>query len=252
MNAASAAASSESTAFHGSAQEASTAKASGTGAASSSSSELKTGSADATVQAVHPGTVITAVQTVEPVGLMREAAAQRTLDGQSSSQGSSGSANSAASSGQSTFTSLDSSSAGPATTWIHAGAQHAEAGYQDPTLGWVGVRAEMSGGTVHASVVPSSAAAADALGQHLGGLNSYLSEHSTPVSSLSMASPGSDQQLGSSSGQNNGAEAGQQQSSGQKSIDSASSAVQAQGSSNDLSSEYEPLLREGSHISLVA
>jgi hypothetical protein len=41
-----------------------------------------------------------------------------------------------------TFSALDIAGSMPASTWLHAGVRHAEAGYLDPSLGWVGVRAE--------------------------------------------------------------------------------------------------------------
>jgi len=87
------------------------------------------------------------------------------------------------------FATLDAADAPGATTWIHAGAQRAEAGYQDPTLGWVGVRADLSGGGVHAQLVPGSADAAQVLGSHLAGLNAYLAEHHTPVETLTLTAP---------------------------------------------------------------
>jgi hypothetical protein len=47
----------------------------------------------------------------------------------------------------------------------------------------------MSGGAVHATLVPSSAEAAQALGQHMEGLNAYMAAQHTPVESLAMAAP---------------------------------------------------------------
>jgi hypothetical protein len=66
--------------------------------------------------------------------------------------------------------------------WIQAGGHRAEAGYQDPSLGWVSVRAEMgSGGGVHASVIPSSSDAAQVLNGHLSGLDAHLANQHLPV-----------------------------------------------------------------------
>jgi hypothetical protein len=82
------------------------------------------------------------------------------------------------------FRSLDAGSGLPSGTWIHAGPHQAEAGYLDPVLGWVVVRADASNGAVHASLVPSSLQSAQFLSSHLDGLNSYLSERqnqSTPI-----------------------------------------------------------------------
>jgi hypothetical protein len=86
-----------------------------------------------------------------------------------------------------TFAALDAGTTTGTPTWIHAGAQRAEAGFQDPALGWIGVRADGSGGGIHAALVPGSADAAQALGGHLAGLNAYLAEQHTPVESLTLA-----------------------------------------------------------------
>jgi hypothetical protein len=114
------------------------------------------------------------------------------------------------------FATLDSAGAEGKATWIHAGMQRAEAGFQDPTLGWVGVRANASEGRVHAELVPGSDDAAQALGSHLAGLNAYLAEHHTPVETLTMTAPeggwsefGSDQSAGQSMQQGTGQQAGQ-------------------------------------------
>lgn len=85
------------------------------------------------------------------------------------------------------FAELDSGTTPASPSWIRAGAHSAEAGYQDPSLGWVGVRAEVSGGDIHASLVPGSADAAQVLSSHLAGLNSYLAEQHAPVATLTMS-----------------------------------------------------------------
>jgi hypothetical protein len=117
----------------------------------------------------------------------------------------------AASTAHETFVALDTETTTGTPAWIHAGAQRAEAGFQDPSLGWVGVRAELGGGGVHAALVPGSADAAQTLGGHLAGLNSYLDEQHTPVATLTMAASadrGSDSGVGQGTqqqaGQNNG------------------------------------------------
>ncbi len=110
------------------------------------------------------------------------------------------------------FATLDGAGAPVASTWIHAGTQRAEAGYQDPALGWVGVRADLSGGGVHAQLVPGSTDAAQTLGGHLEGLNAYLAEHHTPVETLTLTAPeGGWSGLGSGQGTGEG----MQQGSGQ-------------------------------------
>jgi hypothetical protein len=74
------------------------------------------------------------------------------------------------------FAALDSSTS-PTPAWIHASPHHAEAGYLDPSLGWVSVRADAGSAGTHAAIVPGSALAASILGDHLAGLNTFLSEH---------------------------------------------------------------------------
>jgi hypothetical protein len=90
-----------------------------------------------------------------------------------------------------TFAALDADPAPGAITWTHTGARQAEAGFEDPALGWVGVRADLSGGGVHATLLPGSVEAAQALGQHMDGLNAYMAQQHTPVESLAMGLPGS-------------------------------------------------------------
>lgn len=109
------------------------------------------------------------------------------------------------------FAELDAGDAASKPTWIHAGTQKAEAGYQDPSLGWVSVRADSSGGGVHAQLVAGSTDAAQALNGHLAGLNAYLTEHNTPVETLTLTAPDSGWTgLGSGQGQNMQHGAGQQ------------------------------------------
>jgi hypothetical protein len=88
-----------------------------------------------------------------------------------------------------TFAALDSGTATGTPTWTHASAHQAEAGFEDPALGWIGVRADRTAGGVHAALVPGSAEAAQELGTHMDGLNTYLTEQHTPVDSLAMAAP---------------------------------------------------------------
>jgi hypothetical protein len=90
-----------------------------------------------------------------------------------------------------TFTALDAESGTAAAKWVHAGRNTAEAGFEDPVLGWVGVRAQAGSSGIHATVVPISADAAQSLGTHLSGLSSYLSEHRTPVETVTMSAPDS-------------------------------------------------------------
>jgi hypothetical protein len=112
------------------------------------------------------------------------------------------------------FATLDAGGAPGRPAWIHAGAQRAEAGFQDPALGWVGVRADSSSGGVRAELVAGSADAAQALSSHMAGLNAYLAERHTPVESLTLAAS---QGESSGAGSDRGAEGGMQQGAGQQS-----------------------------------
>ena len=72
--------------------------------------------------------------------------------------------------------------------WIHAGAHRAEAGYFDPALGWVSVRAEAASGGIHAAVMPGSAEAAQVLGGHMTGLSSHLAQQHGDTATVTLAS----------------------------------------------------------------
>ncbi len=113
-----------------------------------------------------------------------------------------------------TFAAMDAGTEVGTPGWIHAGGQTAEAGFQDPALGWVGVRADLNGGNVHAALVTGTAEAAETLSGHLAGLNSYLAEQHTPVASLTMsaasgggAETGAGQSMQQGTGQNLGQDA---------------------------------------------
>ena len=88
-----------------------------------------------------------------------------------------------------TFAALDRTTAGPQTTWIHAGAHHAEAGYLDPSFGWVTVRADATAAGMHAALVPASPEAASALSNHLAGLNAFLADHHGHTATITLALP---------------------------------------------------------------
>jgi len=127
----------------------------------------------------------------------------------------------AGSSSSETFAALDAGSSAGSPAWIHAGAQRAEAGFQDPTLGWVGIRANTSGGGVHAQLVTDSTDAAQALSSQLTGLSAYLAEHRTPVETLTLTASdggsagwGSDQSAGQGMQQNPGQQSGQETAQG--------------------------------------
>ena len=78
--------------------------------------------------------------------------------------------------GNNPFSALDADQAAGSMHWIHAGAHRAEAGYLDPALGWVSVRAEAVNGGIHAAVMPGSPEAAHVLGGHMTGLSSHLAQ----------------------------------------------------------------------------
>jgi hypothetical protein len=113
------------------------------------------------------------------------------------------------------FAAIDAGFVQARPTWIHAGAKQAEAGYQDAALGWVGVRAEVSGGSIHAALVPGSADAAQALSGHMAGLNAYLTDHHAGVEKLTLAAAPQEQSTDSGLGQ--GSSQNMQQGTGRNS-----------------------------------
>jgi hypothetical protein len=165
-----------------------------------------------------------------------------------------------------TFAALDATDAPATATWIHAGARQAEAGFQDPALGWIGVRADSSGGGVHAQLVPGSADAAQALGGHLEGLNAYLIEHRTPVETLTLTAPesgwagsgsdkGAGQQMQQGAGQQTGQQTGQGTDSGSQPSQSLDLPVTVSGlpaSSRWLDGGTQAVTPGGVHISVMA
>lgn len=76
-----------------------------------------------------------------------------------------------------------------APTWVRAETHRAEAGFQDPSLGWVSVRAHADGGGIHAVLVPSSDMASQVLGGHLAGLNAHLADHHEHLHSITLSTP---------------------------------------------------------------
>jgi len=87
--------------------------------------------------------------------------------------------------GRDLFAALDSDGASLSSASTR-GTHHAEAGFQDPQMGWVIVRAHAESNGVHASLVPGSADAAQSLAGHLEGLSAYLANHA-PVQSLTIS-----------------------------------------------------------------
>lgn len=87
------------------------------------------------------------------------------------------------------FNALDAMHTLPGQAWISAGSHHAEAGYLDPALGWVSVRADAAPNGLHAALIPPSGEAAQVLGTHLQGLNAYLSEHHREPTTITISAP---------------------------------------------------------------
>jgi hypothetical protein len=148
-----------------------------------------------------------------------------------------------------TFATLDAEATSGNPTWIHASAQRAEAGYNDPILGWVGVRAGADGSGVHAEVVAGSADAAQALGSHMAGLNAYLAEHHLPVGTLTLTSSESGWTgMSGNKGAGDGMQQGAGQQTGQETEQGTYVGFQS-GSSRDSSSQSPATLPELSAFS---
>jgi hypothetical protein len=211
-------------------------------------------SAAATEDVHHLSSVNLQNAGTDSTGVARDMAGMRSEQLVSHGASADGSARSGNSTAQETFAALDSSGSQVPTQWVQTGTRHAEAGYQDPNLGWVGVRAEVSGGSVHASIVPSSAGAAEALSQHMSGLNNYLSENHSSVSSLTMTSPDGQGSLGAGTQSFNQGNS-PADSSSQRETASADSARIADAGNESASQEnyaYSSANAEGRLVSLVA
>jgi hypothetical protein len=163
--------------------------------------------------------------------------------------------------GEETFARLDAESASQSIHWVQAGAHRAEAGYLDPNLGWVGVRAETIGGGVHAALLPGSPEAAQVLGTHLSGLNAFLSEQHGPHATATMAAPedwrygagaNQGQSAGGGSGRDDGA--GRNMAPPGRGSDSSpgSDACAAGAVERNIGSEGSMIRRTGSYVSVMA
>jgi hypothetical protein len=160
------------------------------------------------------------------------------------------------------FATLDTGGTTGKPIWIHAGAQRAEAGFQDPALGWVGVRADTSGGGVHAELVAGSADAAQTLGGHLAGLSAYLAEHHTQVETLTLSSSESGwTTLDSGKGSGDGMQQGSGHQTGQEKTQGADSGAHVVASSTTAElpvwsvgrdGNAQAVRLEGNHISVMA
>ena len=134
---------------------------------------------------VHPAAVVPAAAAGDAALPLSNPAGPRVI----SNAVATGSGAAAGTSPHDLFSALDADPAPGALTWTHAGSRQAEAGFEDPALGWVGVRAGVSGGGVHATLVPGSAEAARELGVHMEGLSAYMASQRLPVESMGVAAP---------------------------------------------------------------
>ena len=75
-------------------------------------------------------------------------------------------------------------------SWTRAGAHEAEAGFNDPVLGWVSVRAEPRGGGVQAAVLAASPESAWTLRGEMSGVQAHLAERQISVQSVSVGTDG--------------------------------------------------------------
>jgi len=98
------------------------------------------------------------------------------------------------------FEALDRTGNGPVANWVHTSSQRAEAGFQDPALGWIAVRADQNAAGVHATVLPATTEAAQSLGSQMAGLTAHLSEAHASIASLSLGT-GEGREAGTAAGQ---------------------------------------------------
>lgn len=127
-------------------------------------------------------------QLQESVGSVSIPSSLHSLNNKISGETQSSSAGATSQSSREPFAVLDGSGNQPTTSWIHTGSKRAEAGYQDPALGWVGVRADVSGGNVHATLVAASQEAAHTLEGHMAAMKAYLVDSHPAIQSLTVAS----------------------------------------------------------------
>lgn len=85
------------------------------------------------------------------------------------------------------FSAIDAPPIPAIAKWTLTGTHQAEAGFQDPALGWVAIRAQGCAGVIHAAIVPSAPEAAQVLGEHLAGLNAHMAHQSPQIGPISIA-----------------------------------------------------------------
>lgn len=102
---------------------------------------------------------------------------------------------------QNPFSAVDGAGADSRAIYHSAASRSAEAGYDDPMLGRVSVRAEVGAGAgIRAELIADNAAAASVLVGHMSGLSQHLNEQHTPIESLTLTAQNHEQ----SGGQFNG------------------------------------------------
>lgn len=244
----------------------------GTGSEPARATAQPASSATAAEPVVHLVHAQTGATISEAANLQGYMAVARDAAGTNSGTSLNATKSSAGPAGEATFAALDSTSGSAAPSWTHVSARHAEAGFQDPSLGWVSVRADVNAGAVHATVVPGSADAAQTLGGHMAGLNSYLSDEHAHVETLTLAVPeskdawtatgqgsgqgmnqGANQEAGQGNGQNHFTESTSIPQSVTPAIATAASDAQVSDISGTLSTNVSSgQLQQGSHISVMA
>jgi hypothetical protein len=140
-------------------------------------------------------------------------------------------------------------------TWTHTSTRRAEAGFNDPTLGWIGVQAETSGGGVHAVLVPSSTDAAQTLSSHMDGLNAYLAEHHASVGTLTIADPasgGTGYSMNQGAGQNPNQNAGEDGPAGSNHDLSIPVSKETATAIETQEATHSAIAGRGAHISVMA
>lgn len=88
--------------------------------------------------------------------------------------------------------------------WTLAGTHRAEAGFQDPALGWVAVRAQEVGGTIHATIVPAASEGVQALSDHLPALIAHMASQSPHLDTISISTSDATTGWGRNDGQGQG------------------------------------------------
>jgi hypothetical protein len=88
------------------------------------------------------------------------------------------------------FAAMDAGMNDGSAKWIIADSHRAEAGFQDPALGWISIRAQAGPVGIHATVLPSSETAAEVLSGHLAGLNAHIANHYEHMNTVTVSFPG--------------------------------------------------------------